>query len=239
MTTHTATPTRPAAGAEPVPRTSPQNRLLRGYLHKTSNSLCGIKGYAGLILSRSETLQGTAKWAEKIIREVERMEEIFRSVGDLTRPVGEAGCGVGLAEVVGDAAAAVAARCPRLRCRARTLIPCDLLLPAADLGVILTALLENAAESRTPDDETVNVVVTTSLEPTGRVSLSVRDDGPGVPAHLLPQVAEPFLTTKEGHIGIGLSRVETLLDMYGLTWALWSEEDEGTVVTLEVGTPLD
>ena len=45
----------------------------------------------------------------------------------------------------------------------------------------------------------------------------------------------PFITTKEGHHGVGLTRVDTLMNMYGLGWSLESEEDLGTRVLLEVG----
>ncbi len=62
----------------------PDRRLLVGYLHKTSNTLCGIKGYASLIADREAATGEAGLWARKILLEVERMEEIFRSVGDLT-----------------------------------------------------------------------------------------------------------------------------------------------------------
>ena len=216
---------------------NPQRRLLRGYLHKTSNSLCGIKGYAGLILAGGGRAAGTARWAEKIIAEIERMEEIFRSVGDLTTAPGRLDADADLSHVVAQALASAARRHVNLRFENGLLLVGDLLLPAADLSQILAALLDNAAESRA-DGGDVTVTLTGTLEPTGRISLTLRDDGPGIPANVLRQATEPFMTTKDGHLGIGLSRVETLLDMYGLTWALRSGEETGTVVTLEVGAPL-
>ena len=41
-------------------------RLLRGYLHKTSNSLCGIKGYASLIAREGAGDGDQAAWAAKM-----------------------------------------------------------------------------------------------------------------------------------------------------------------------------
>ena len=52
----------------------PDRRLLVGYLHKTSNTLCGIKGYASLIAGRESDGEQAGQWARKIIFEVERME---------------------------------------------------------------------------------------------------------------------------------------------------------------------
>ncbi len=62
---------------------SNDRKLLNGYLHKTSNSLCGIKGYASLIAEPETSIEQAMQWARKIVNEVERMEAIYHSVGIL------------------------------------------------------------------------------------------------------------------------------------------------------------
>jgi signal transduction histidine kinase len=47
--------------------------------------------------------------------------------------------------------------------------------------------------------------------------LSVRDSGPGIPADILPRVFEPFLTTRKGGLGLGLSLCDTLASGMGGT----------------------
>ena len=44
----------------------------------------------------------------------------------------------------------------------------------------------------------------------GMATLVVRDSGPGVAADALPHLFEPFFTTREGGLGLGLSLCETL-----------------------------
>lgn len=212
----------------------PQQRLLRGYLHKTSNGLCGIKGFASLIARGEASTENAARWAEKIIREVERMEDIFRSVGDL-------GC-TGARPVEGDLAATLETAATRARQRHPALrielgfVPeAALLLPAADLGLILDELLANAAEAGEQEGRPVTVHLDGMVGLGDRIALIVQDDGPGIARELLPTAADPFVSTRDGHHGIGLARVETLLDMYGLTWNLASEPGRGVVVTMEVG----
>ena len=209
-------------------------RLLRGYLHKTSNSLCGIKGYASLIARQGAGDGDQAAWAAKIIREVERMETIFRTVGDMTQPVADAAPAVGLADVLTVAVAEAQAAYPDLEIDLRAVPEVPTLLPAADLRLALHELLANCAEGCRGDDGATRVLITVAAEPTGRHVLRVEDDGPGMGPELQSHATDPFVTTKRDRPGVGLTRVETLLDMYGLAWHLHSEPGVGTCVTCEV-----
>lgn len=47
--------------------------------------------------------------------------------------------------------------------------------------------------------------------------ITVQDSGPGIPTHVLPHVFEPFFTTREGGLGLGLSLCETLAASMGGT----------------------
>lgn len=49
----------------------------------------------------------------------------------------------------------------------------------------------------------------------GRVALSVRDHGPGIPAESRLHVFEPFHTTREGGLGLGLTLCESLAQAMG------------------------
>ena len=221
----TAPAPAPVAGAE---------RLLRSYLHKTSNSLCGIKGYAGLIASPDQDTDKAAGWARKIIREVERMEAIYRSVHDLTAPRGNPDRGVDLPALLDDVFRVCERRCPGLQVLCGRVPRASLLLPKGDLCLVLTELLLNAVEGDDGAGRPVRVEVTASRGPGDRLALRLRDDGPGIGPELLNQACDPFVTTKEGHLGVGLTRVQTLLEMYGLAWALTSVPGAGTTATLEV-----
>jgi len=226
-----------------VPQTeaaqAPAHRLLRGYLHKTSNSLCGIKGYASLIAGPTGADTDPAQWARKIIAEVERMEAIFRSVGDLTMQRRHPDQGVNLPALLDDVFAVCEARCPGLQILSGRLPHGQILLPKADLCLVLTEILCNAWEGRDGAPHEVAVTVTAVRGPDGRLALRVADDGEGIAPELLAQVRDPFVTTKSGHVGVGLTRVETLMDMYGLAWTLHGAPGAGTVITVEMAEALD
>lgn len=209
-------------------------RLLEGYLHKTSNTLCGIKGYASLIADRDLAGQDTGSWARKIIAEVERMEDIFRSVGDLTRGRGHPDTGVDLRCLVADVAQGFEESTPRIALHLRSVPEGELRLPAADLVLLLTEILRNASESRRSDDDVPTILIDGFCAEGGGVFVRVRDNGCGMDADLLGQAADPFVSTKDDHHGVGLTRVATLMEMYGLSWHLRSEEGKGTLVEVEV-----
>ena len=47
------------------------------------------------------------------------------------------------------------------------------------------------------------------------MALTVRDDGPGVPADIQPRLFEPFFSTKDGGAGLGLATVGKIASSCG------------------------
>lgn len=70
--------------------------------------------------------------------------------------------------------------------------------------------------------------------------LTVADNGPGIPADALPHLFEPFFTTREGGLGLGLSLCETLAAGMGGTLTARSGAQGGAefCLTLPLALPL-
>lgn len=66
------------------------------------------------------------------------------------------------------------------------------------------------------------------------VEIAVRDGGPGIPADVVDQIFEPFVTTKEPGkgTGLGLAVAARLIDALGGTIRVRSEEGKGTEFTV-------
>ncbi len=216
-------------------------RLLHGYLHKTSNSLCGIKGYASLIVTDQAPDPKTARWARKILCEVETMERIYRSIQDMAFPRRSEPTGIELGLVITRSADVCLRQYGNLTLDIEVQATGRLLLPVRDLELVVAELLRNSAEGRLAEElpDRVRVGIRTSVGESGRIVLVVQDDGPGMPVDMVPQAAVPFVTTKPGHLGIGLARVDTLMDMYGLAWSLQSSPRRGTIVVLDVADRIE
>jgi signal transduction histidine kinase len=66
----------------------------------------------------------------------------------------------------------------------------------------------------------------------GRVALAIRDTGRGIPADVLPNVCEPFFTTRAEGTGLGLAIARRFVEQNGGRLELESAPGEGTTVRL-------
>lgn len=66
------------------------------------------------------------------------------------------------------------------------------------------------------------------LQPGAGVLFEIRDDGPGVPASMLPRLFDPFVSSKSVGRGLGLATVRTIVETHGGGIAVGSVPDRGT-----------
>jgi signal transduction histidine kinase len=65
-------------------------------------------------------------------------------------------------------------------------------------------------------------------------TLRVQDSGPGIPAEALDKVFEPFYSTREGGLGLGLSLCETLAVGMGAHLSAANRTTQGAEFTLHM-----
>jgi signal transduction histidine kinase len=68
----------------------------------------------------------------------------------------------------------------------------------------------------------------------GRVEIVIRDEGPGLPAEAAARVFEPFYTTKDKGMGIGLYLTKRIIEAHGGTIEVRSREGEGTEFRIDL-----
>jgi len=111
--------------------------------------------------------------------------------------------------------------------------PIPLPLVRADveqLKEVLANLMVNACEAMAPGGA---IVIEERVDPRPQQGhaavIRVRDNGPGIPAHLLEKIFQPFFSTKEQGTGLGLSIAERIIADHGGHLEVESTEGQGTV----------
>jgi len=77
---------------------------------------------------------------------------------------------------------------------------------------VFTNLVINAYEALGPDGGSLRVRAVPSTDGKQGVEITFEDSGPGIPPELREQIFNPFFTTKESGVGLGLSIVSKIVD---------------------------
>jgi two-component system phosphate regulon sensor histidine kinase PhoR len=210
--------------------------------HELRTPLTAIKGYVEALLEGPADPDETRRFLEVIGRHSTRMERLVKDLLRLARL--DAGqevlervpCDVLqlLRGVVADLAPAIEARRQQV---SLTVVPEGLTVPAdpAKLHDIVRNLVENAV-NYSPEGTGVHVAAASR---DGRVTITVSDSGPGIPADDLKRVFERFYRvdksrSRPGGTGLGLAIVRHLVGLHGGTASAANRPEGGAEFTVEL-----
>jgi C4-dicarboxylate-specific signal transduction histidine kinase len=117
-------------------------------------------------------------------------------------------------------------------------LPAILIDPVQVQHVILN-LVRNALESMAKNaDRRGMLAIQTGRSPAGAVELTVVDNGPGI-ASEVEKLFEPFYTTKQGGLGLGLAISRTIIETHGGRLTARAVESGGMAFSfsMPVGAP--
>ena len=98
---------------------------------------------------------------------------------------------------------------------------------------ILINLIRNAIEAM-QDTPSKELAISTGRSADGFVTVSVRDNGPGLPETIRSRLFQPFLTTKEGGMGVGLMICQSIIQLHGGSIEVSPENEAGTTFTFRL-----
>jgi len=184
--------------------------MARESAHQLGTPLMSLTGWIAYL--RENPAASAAELADHLQADAERLERVAKRFERIGRPSRQESVGLGtVAERV------VTYFQPRLPTLAS---PVTLTLRAAGPGPVvrgdpvllewaLEALVKNAVDALSGRGGQVDVLVDAAGR-TGR--LTVRDDGPGIPARIRGQLFEPGVTSKPGGWGMGLALARRIVE---------------------------
>ena len=175
--------------------------------HEINQPLAAARNYAdsaALLIDRGDGARARENIGQ-ILSLIDRMAAIARHLRNVARKPDEVLKVLSLPAVLADAMVVVGARLQAAGVEVVSDVSTD--LPAVRGGPVrlqqvLVNVLSNAADAMEgAKQRRINIV---GRHEGGRVILSVRDRGPGVPAAIADRIFDPFFTTKTVGAGLGL-----------------------------------
>jgi signal transduction histidine kinase len=243
-----------AAEEDSTHRLAALGRLSAGMAHEIRNPLSGIGTNAQVLRRRFESGDPRVRFVDFILEEVTRLDKIIEELLRFARPPEPRLAAHDLRESVERALNLARGRIEKAGVEVRVEVEGELPHAYVDPDQIAQVLLNvvlNAVQAMPQGGE-----LDVTLKPVERLApvigrrgrragdtaaggplrrfleLEVRDTGIGIDRADLPNLFEPFFTTRPSGTGLGLSTSQALLRQHGGAISVESELGKGTVVTI-------
>src|SRR6185437_11268030 len=204
-------------------------QLTAGLAHELRNPLASIKGSADLLARRSGNDAMTRELGEIISSEVDRTNLLVTRFLSFARPLDPQRETIDITAVIDRAAAH--ANVEIARDYSPDVPP--LAIDPALMEQVFINLLSNAAQASEPGSP---ITVSTRRKPHG-IEIDIIDRGSGIPTDKIETIFNPFFTTKQTGVGLGLAIVSKIVDGHGGKMTVDSEPGKGS--TFRVCLPLE
>jgi len=191
-------------------------QLSAGLAHELRNPLAVIKGSAETLMRKLASSDPiTTEMAGYISSEVNRMNALVTRFLDFARPHQLEERQEQIPPLIERALKAARDRWPDAKVEVERQFAPNLPEVTLDGDLIervFTNLVLNAYEAMGPGGGKLRVAAAPSSDGKRGVEITFQDTGPGIPAELREQIFNPFFTTKETGVGLGLSIVSKIVD---------------------------
>ena len=183
-------------------------QLVAQLAHEIRNPVASLRNCLELIRRRVESDPEAREFADLAIDELLRMHELAEQMLDVARPRDAAGTCCQPVLVAREVARLASVQPTGANGATVSLeVSGDEDIEAGiapdALKQVLVNLVQNSRDASPPHAPTT-IGITVALAGSHKVMVDVIDDGPGIPAGILPRIFDPFFTTKDAVHGVGL-----------------------------------
>jgi len=216
--------------------------MAAGLAHELNQPLTAIQTYAACSLERirsgASPLDELRRDMEKIIQQTDRAAGVVRHIRRFIRNQEAHRSTTDLNGVMRNALSLIreeiVGRGIQLEVHLADPLPLIVVDPVQIEQIVLN-LVQNAIDAMTGGGVSDPVLtVTTSVGPDNSIQVAVSDRGPGVAPEVAARLFEPFVTTKDSGLGLGLSISQAIAESHG--GRLWAAPNPrgGTTFTFSL-----
>lgn len=208
--------------------------LLASVVHEMRNPLSSIKVSLKLIARRQDKESDTLPILDNTEEDVVRLEQMLSGLLDYSRPPSSVVSRFDCSELAEDAIGRVQVNANNkevsLNLANELTRGADIICDSEALLQALVNLLTNAVHA-SQEGQTVTLQLRDSADE-DHLELLVIDEGKGMTEFELNRLFEPFFTTHEGGVGLGMSNVKKYVEYLDGKIDVKSAKDRGTIVRI-------
>lgn len=202
-----------------------------GVAHEIKNPLGAIKGFSQLLAEGKSGPEEESEYIRLILKEARRLESFLDQLLDFTRNRKYKFAPTDITALTSETAQLVTDQARDSQIEIKIDFKQPALLVAADteaLQQVLLNLFINSIQAM-PSGGTLFV---SSFTASGRQVIEVRDTGPGLAPGTEEDIFQPFYTSKNKGIGLGLALSKQIIEDHGGAIKAGNAEDGGAVFTI-------
>jgi len=209
-------------------------RLTSGVAHEVKNPINAIVVHLEVLRQKlHETDPDTRRHMDVIGSEIKRLDRVVQTLVDFTRPVEPRLAENDLRKVIDDVVLLASPEAAQRHVSIQLEITPDPLPVRIDMDLLKQAILNIVINGVQAMPQGGNLFITARRDRESAV-LSVRDEGPGIPADVRDKIFNLYFTTKKGGSGIGLAVAYRILQLHQGSLAFDSVEGQGTTFDLRL-----
>jgi two-component system sensor kinase FixL len=211
--------------------------------HELNQPLTAIAAYARgcLRVLRQSTPDVLEEGIQEVVHQAERAADVIARLREFVRTGSLHRTVVDVRDLLDGALALVRAEATESGIEIETRVPARItpvLVDRIHVEQVILNLVRNAMDAvALPSSATRRIILDARQTSAHTVEITVADSGPGIPADVAARLFHPFVTTKPGGMGLGLSISFSMIEAHGGQLRLIKNTTSGAAFAFELPVP--